>query len=143
VKVPLILIGKAIGVAEGGILSQQRRELEVWALPNAIPDKIEADVTNLKVAQALHVNDITMPAGVTVKTNVNYTLAVVAIPEKEEVVVAPVAAAVPGAPGAPAAEGAAAAPAGKDGAAAPAGKEGAAAPAGGKAAPAKKEEKKK
>ena len=37
VKIPLTLVGKAIGVLEGGILSQQRRELEVWALPAAIP----------------------------------------------------------------------------------------------------------
>ncbi|MHB8879024.1 MAG: 50S ribosomal protein L25 [Myxococcaceae bacterium] len=142
VLVPLVLVGKAVGVAEGGILSQQRRELEVWALPKAIPEKIEADVTNLKVAQALHVNDIKLPAGITVKTTVNYTLAVVAIPEKEEVVVAavPVAgAAVPGA--APGAEGAAAAPAagGKPGEAAKPGEAKAAAPAGG----GKKEDKKK
>jgi large subunit ribosomal protein L25 len=141
VQVPLVLVGKAIGVAEGGILSQQRRELELWALPKAIPEKIEADVTNLKVAQALHVNDIKLPAGVTVKTTVNYTLAVVAIPEKEEVVVvaAPVAgAAVAGAPGA---EGAAAAPAagGKPGEAAKAGDAKAAAPAAG----GKKDDKKK
>ncbi len=137
VKVPLVLVGKAVGVAEGGILSQQRRELEVWALPNAIPEKIEADVTALKVAQALHVNDIQMPAGVTVKTQVNYTLAVVAIPEKEEVVIA-VAAPVAGAAGAPAAEGAAAAGAAAGGEAKPGD-----AKAGDKAAPAKKEDKKK
>jgi large subunit ribosomal protein L25 len=106
VNVPVVLVGKAIGVTEGGILSQNRRELEVWALAKAIPEKIEVDVTNLRVAQALHINDIKMPEGVEVKTNVNYTLAVVTVPEKEEekaVVAAPVA--VAGAPvaGAPAA----------------------------------------
>src|SRR3954469_12679445 len=56
VNVPLVLVGKAVGVAEGGILSQQRREIEVFALPNAIPEKIEVDVTALKVAQAMHIN---------------------------------------------------------------------------------------
>jgi large subunit ribosomal protein L25 len=96
VKIPLILTGKAQGVAEGGILSQSRREIEVWALPRAIPEKIETDVSHLKMAQALHINDIKMPEGVEVKTNVNFTVAVVAIPEKEEVA-APVAAATPAA----------------------------------------------
>jgi large subunit ribosomal protein L25 len=108
VNVPLVLVGKAVGTADGGLLTQARRELEVWALPQAIPEKIEADVTNLKIAMALHVNDIKLPEGVSVKTNVNYTLAVVSAPEKEE---APTAAAVAAA-AAPAA-GAAAPAAGK------------------------------
>jgi large subunit ribosomal protein L25 len=135
VNVPLRLIGKPVGVAEGGILSQARRELEVWTLPSAIPEKIEVDVSHLKMAQALHVNDIKLPEGIEVKTTTNFTVAVVAIPEKEEVV-APVEAvegAVPGA--APTAE-AGAAPAG----AAAAGDQKAAP---GAAAPAAKEEKSK
>jgi large subunit ribosomal protein L25 len=105
VNVPLVLTGKAVGTADGGLLTQARRELEVWALPQAIPEKIEADVTHLKIAMALHVNDIKLPAGVSVKTNVNYTLAVVTAPEREEVPVAAAAAATPaaGAAGAPAA----------------------------------------
>lgn len=109
VKVPVVLVGKAAGQAEGGILNQVRRDIEVYALPSAIPEKIEADVTNLKIAQALHINDVKLPAGVNIKSNVNYTIAVVSVPEKEEVA-APVAAAAaaPGAPGAPAAAGAAA-----------------------------------
>ena len=104
VKLPLVLVGKAIGTADGGLLTQARRELEVWALPQAIPEKIEVDVTSLKIAMALHINDIKLPAGVSVKSNVNYTLAVVSAPEREEIPVAAAAAAVPAA-------GAAAAPA--------------------------------
>ena len=91
VKIPVVLVGKAIGTADGGILSQIRREIEVLALPNSIPERIEVDVTHLKIAEALHINDVKMPEGVTVKTHVNFTVAVVAVPDKEEVVVAPVA----------------------------------------------------
>jgi len=109
VNVPLVLVGKAVGTADGGLLSQVRRELEVWALPQAIPEKIEADVTHLKIATALHINDIKLPQGVSVKTNVNYTIAVVSAPEREEV---------------PAAAAAAAAAAPAAGAAAPAAKAG-------------------
>jgi large subunit ribosomal protein L25 len=106
VNVPLVLVGKPEGVTSGGILSQNRRDIEVYVLPLAIPEKLEADVSHLKIAQSLHIRDVKFPAGVRVKTHVNYTLAVVNIPEKEEVVV--VAAPVPGAavPGAaPAADG--------------------------------------
>jgi large subunit ribosomal protein L25 len=147
VKVPLRLVGRPVGVAEGGILSQLRRELELYALPSAIPEKIEVDVSHLKMAQSIHVNDTKLPPGVEVKTTINYTLAVVAVPEKEEVVAPP-----PTAEAVAAEEGAA--PAGaeaKPGAGAPAkpgapgaaeAKPGAAAPAG-KKEEAKKEDKKK
>jgi large subunit ribosomal protein L25 len=93
VNVPMVLVGKAVGTADGGLLTQIRRELEVWALPNAIPEKIEADVTHLKIAMALHINDIKLPQGVSVKSNVNYTLAVVSAPEREDAGVAAAAAA--------------------------------------------------
>jgi large subunit ribosomal protein L25 len=106
VNVPLVLVGKAVGVADGGLLTQVRRQLEIWALPNAIPERIEADVTPLKIAMALHINDIKLPEGVSVKTNVNYTIAVVSAPEREEA--APVAAAAAPAAGAAAAPAAAA-----------------------------------
>jgi large subunit ribosomal protein L25 len=101
VNVPLVLTGKAVGVADGGLLTQARRELEVWALPGAIPERIEVDVTPMKIAEALHINDVKLPAGVTVKTNVNYTLAVISAPEAAEA--APAAAAAAAAPAAAAA----------------------------------------
>jgi large subunit ribosomal protein L25 len=99
VKVPMVLTGKPAGVIEGGILTQMRREIEVWALPGAIPLQIEADVTPLKIGAALHVNDIKLPQGVTVKTTVNYTIAVVTAPESEKMA-EQAAVAAPGAPGA-------------------------------------------
>jgi large subunit ribosomal protein L25 len=144
VNVPLVLVGKPEGVTSGGILSQNRRDIEVYVLPSAIPEKLEADVTHLKIAQSLHIRDVKFPPGMRVKTHVNYTLAVVNVPEKEEipvVVAAPAAgAAVPGG-AAPAAEGkpgdAKAAPAAGDAKAA------APAAAAAKPAAAKKDEKKK
>jgi len=135
VSVPLVLVGRPVGVTEGGILSQTRRELELFALPSAIPEKIEADVSNLKIAQSLHINEVKLPQGVRVKSLVNYTVAVVSAPEKEEVVEPPVVAATAaataaGTPGAVPAAGEAKPADAKGGAAAPApAKE---APAGGK-----------
>ena len=147
VNVPLVLVGKPEGVTTGGILSQNRRDIEVYVLPSAIPEKLEADVSHLKIAQSLHIRDVKFPSGVRVKTHVNYTLAVVNIPEKEEVVA--VAAPVPGAvvPGG-AAPAAGDAKAGAPGAAAPAAgdaKAGAPGAAGKAPAPAggKKDDKKK
>jgi len=149
VNVPLILVGKPAGVLDGGILSQARRQIEVLALPTAIPDKIEVDVSHLKMAQALHINDVKLPEGIAVRTTVNFTVAVVSVPEKEEVVAPPPTeeAAAAAAEGAPAAEGKPAAPGAappaadaKAAAPAPAGKGAAPAAAAKGAAPGKKEE---
>ncbi|AFE10217.1 50S ribosomal protein L25 [Corallococcus coralloides DSM 2259] len=98
VNLPVVLTGKAAGVADGGLLTQVRRNLEVWALPGNIPLQIEVDVTNLKIAEALHVNDVKLPEGVSVKTHVNYTIAVLSAPEAAEA--APAAAAAAAAPAA-------------------------------------------
>lgn len=139
VEVPLVLTGKPVGVTEGGILQQARRFLDVVCLPQDIPEKIEMDVSELKIGHSLHVADVKVP-GLKLKFATNFTVAVVAVPEKEEVVeVAPVpgvegAPAVPGAPAAPGAPGAPAAPGAPGAAAAPAA--GAPAPAAGAPAPA-------
>lgn len=95
VKVPVLLTGKAEGVLAGGILSQMKREIEIYALPAAIPEKLEIDITSLKIASSVHINEIKLPPGIVVKTHVNYTIAVITAPEVEKVV--EVAAAVPGA----------------------------------------------
>lgn len=135
VKIPLVYAGLPVGVTEGGILQTMRRELEVTCLPTDIPEKIEVDVAGLKIGGSLHVKDVKCPPGVTPKFTVNFAIAAVVAPEKEEVVAAPTAEAAAGAPGA-AAPGAA--PGAAPAAAAPA----AGAPAAGAAAagkaPAKK-----
>ncbi len=139
VNVPLVLVGKPVGVLEGGVLSQSRRDLEVYALPVAIPEKIEVDVSAMKIAQSLHINDVKLPEGVRVKSHVNFTVAVVSVPEKEEV--APVVAAAVPVAGAPGAAPAADAKAGD--AKAADGKAAAAPAADAKAGGGKKDEKKK
>jgi large subunit ribosomal protein L25 len=128
VAVPVAIVGKAEGVTAGGILQVSAHEIVVEALPDRIPVAIEVDVTPLKIGQSVHIADVKAPEGTKIKYQTNYTVAVVAVPEKEEVVAPVAAAAVPGAPaaegaaaGAPAAAGAApAAGAGAKGAAAPA-----------------------
>ena len=53
VKVPLTAKGEALGVKqEGGVLQHVMWEVEVECLPTNIPDKIEIDITNLKIGRA-------------------------------------------------------------------------------------------
>jgi large subunit ribosomal protein L25 len=123
VRVPFILTGKSKGVAtQGGLLRQIYRELPVVTTPDKIPAKIEADVTNLELGQSLHVRELGLPDGVTVKLDAGQTVASIVAPEKEEkAAAAPGAAAAPAA-AAPAKDAKAAAPAKDAKAAAPAAK---------------------
>lgn len=106
VNVPVVLTGKPVGVTEGGILQQVARTLPVLCKPSDIPEKIEVDVSGLKIAESLHVKDVKLPPGVQLKVKGDQTIAVVNIPEKEEEAPKPAVAAVPGAEGAAAAPGA-------------------------------------
>jgi large subunit ribosomal protein L25 len=112
VDVPLLALGKAVGVTKGGVLRIVHRTVPVRCLPDRIPAKLEADVSHLELGQHVSTQDLKLPEGVTVRLLPEQTLIAVVAPEKEEVEeVAPGVAgalAVPGAPGAvaPAAPGA-------------------------------------
>jgi large subunit ribosomal protein L25 len=133
--VPIVLTGKAAGVVAGGILHQVTRILEIAALPDRIPVKLEVDVSALEMGEAIHVSDLKLGEGVRPLVDGGTSVCSVTAPKAEKVEVVE---AVPaeGAAAAPA-EGAAAAPAaaGAKGAAAPtAAKGGAPAKEGGGAA---------
>src|ERR1043165_2790867 len=66
VTVPVHVVGTAAGVKEGGILDWQVRDLHVECLPNAIPDKIDIDVTALGSHDYQRVSDLKLPEGVKV-----------------------------------------------------------------------------
>lgn len=59
------LVGESPGVKQGGVLQQVSRELNVEALPAAIPEHIEADLSGLEVGGALRLEDLRAPEGVT------------------------------------------------------------------------------
>ena len=67
--VPVVLKGTAIGVKEGGLLDFAHHVLHVECLPADIPDHIEIDITSLKIAHSIHVNEITTPTGVKLLDN--------------------------------------------------------------------------
>lgn len=61
VEVPVHLTGVSYGVkTEGGIMQQLMREIEIECLPSDIPDRIELDVTELKIGDSLHLSDVHM-----------------------------------------------------------------------------------
>ncbi len=107
VSVPLRFVGKAHGVAEGGILQPLVREVEVECLPLEIPDAIEVDVSALDIHDVIHISAMTFPGNLKPIYDTDYPVVTVLPPTVAE---APVAAAAEVAPveGAEGAEGAAA-----------------------------------
>jgi large subunit ribosomal protein L25 len=90
VKVPVVTKGEAIGVKQdGGSLDHALWELDVVCLPTKIPEKIEIDVSGLKIGDAVHVKDIALPTGVITKHDPESILVSVVPPMKEVVTPAP------------------------------------------------------
>ena len=82
--VPVHLVGEAVGVNLGGVLTQVARELNVEALPMEVPERIEADVTELEIGGTLRLADIPTVEGVTFLDDPDETvLANVAAPRIE------------------------------------------------------------
>ena len=81
VNVPIVLMGAAAGVREGGILDQIMRELSVEVDPANIPGRIEVDVSELTIGHSIHVRDLSLPTGVTVLDDEDATVVVVSAPK--------------------------------------------------------------
>src|SRR6059058_1424056 len=84
-KVPVHLVGNPDGVRNaGGVLDQVTREVEIEVIPDNIPDRVELDVTALKIGDSLHVRDLHI-ANATILTLADLTIATVVPPRAEEV----------------------------------------------------------
>jgi large subunit ribosomal protein L25 len=68
----------------GGIVDQQLREIDLECLPRAIPKELEVDVGALELGDSLHVRDIALPAGVTLRTDPDLSVVSVVAPSKAE-----------------------------------------------------------
>jgi large subunit ribosomal protein L25 len=83
--VPLEAFGIANGVKNfGGLLEQNLRSLTIECLPRDLPDKITVDVSALNIGDSIHVRDIQLPTGVTVKVQPDLTAFSVLEPAVEE-----------------------------------------------------------
>ena len=93
-EIPVEPFGEPAGVKNfGGILEIALHSLEVECLPKDLPDLIRIDVSGLNVGEAIHVKEIALPDGVTVRADGELTVVRVAAPKVEIEPVAAVAAA--------------------------------------------------
>ena len=84
-EIPVVLVGEEIPAEIAGhIVLPQLDTVQVEALPNDLPDKLEADATKLaEVGDRLTVADLKIPAGVTVLVEPEHSIAVVEMPKDQ------------------------------------------------------------
>jgi large subunit ribosomal protein L25 len=75
VNVPIVLVGTSIGVRlHAGLLSHIMQELSVRVDPANIPNKIEVDITDLNVGASVHVDELKIPEGVEILSEMRDTV---------------------------------------------------------------------
>ena len=78
------LVGSSVGVKLGGILELYRDNIEVICKPMDIPTSIEIDITDLKIMDTIHIENIVFPEGVTPVFDENYAVVAVQAPHTDE-----------------------------------------------------------
>ena len=58
ISVPIVLVGEAVGVKEGGVLSQSLTQVEISCYPTDVPEQINLKIDGLELNSALSVGDI-------------------------------------------------------------------------------------
>lgn len=85
INVPIAAKGDPVGVKQdGGVLEHILWEIEIECLPGDIPKEIEVDVAHLKIGDAIHIKDISLPPNIKVITDASAVILSVAAPIKEE-----------------------------------------------------------
>ncbi len=83
-EVEVVLTGTPAGVKTGGILEQITRMVAIEALPRALPEHIEYDVSDMELGSTLEVRALSVPEGVTILTDEGTTLCTVVAPRVAE-----------------------------------------------------------
>lgn len=73
------------GVKEGGVLEHVTRELNVEALPTAIPESIAHDVGEMQIGDTIPLEAVAMPEGVTLLDDASETIIATLSPPRLQV----------------------------------------------------------
>jgi large subunit ribosomal protein L25 len=84
VNVAIQLRGTPVGVTNGGILENVKRELSVSCLPDKLTSAIDVDISDMDIGDAVHIEDIQLPEGMRALEDGRLTVAVIAAPAVEK-----------------------------------------------------------
>lgn len=92
--VPVLVVGEAPGVKNGGVLQHGLWEVQVECLPADLPEHLEVDVSTLEIGDSLRISDLPRPEKVELLTHAEEMLVSILAPAKAEEVPAAAAEAV-------------------------------------------------
>jgi large subunit ribosomal protein L25 len=76
---------EAPGIKEGGVLEQVTHQLNIEALPTAIPEFVPVDVSGMEIAATMNLSEVPLPEGVTFLDDPEETIiATVVVPTEVE-----------------------------------------------------------
>src|SRR5262249_4504919 len=85
VSLELAGVDEAPGVKEGGVLEQITREVNVQALPTAIPESIVHEVGEMQIGETIALAAVAMPEGVTLLDDAEETVVATLSPPRLQV----------------------------------------------------------
>lgn len=83
IEVPVVLVGNAAGVKQGGILQLVLHKLDIECLPNEMPEHFEVNVENLHLGESIHVRDLSYK-NISILTAPDAVVATVVTPRTEK-----------------------------------------------------------
>ncbi len=85
-EIPIVLVGEAPALKQkGNVLAHELTSLNIECLPDAIPNKIEVDLSILvKEGDAIHVSDIKVASGITIVDHPEQLVARISVPRVKE-----------------------------------------------------------
>ncbi|MFB6346125.1 MAG: 50S ribosomal protein L25 [bacterium] len=90
IEVPIKLVGESPGVElDNGIIDQPMRTVSVDCKVKDIPGELEVDIGDLEVGDAVFVEDLSVPAGVTITDKPEQTIVSIQPPEEFDLEVTP------------------------------------------------------
>jgi large subunit ribosomal protein L25 len=78
IHIPINLVGEAQGVLAGGELQQFKHRVRVSCLPDQLPEKIDVDISSLKVGASIRVGDLLVPEGVVIRERLDQAVVYIA-----------------------------------------------------------------
>lgn len=84
IEVPVLYTGTPVGVRDGGIVQHNLHKLLVECFPNEIPDKLEVNISELKIGSSIHVEDLSFEK-VAIVTSPDTVVVSVVAPRAEKV----------------------------------------------------------
>ena len=86
ISVPIVLVGDAIGVKEGGVLSQSLTQVEISCYPTDVPEQLDINIDGLELNSSLNVGDIdTGSEDIELISDVSLNIVSITTPASEEV----------------------------------------------------------